>query len=191
MKGYAAFEDCAVETILTHISPMPQLVDREVPAVNGHPIAGDSQAMHMNTTLYRIHCWQARKRDQEPLPYDEFQERLPACPESDLTCLLLPPAHPRPPVEERLLFTLGTLTITPQASEHIAGEDIARGLQRHLAGDWGAVSRETWEENDLAVVIGEPIRSRYETEEGKAFYIRTSRCGFRTTVMTCDEDPDF
>ena len=48
-------------------------------------------------------------------------------------------------------FSLGRVVATPNALEAISGEEMAKALARHAAGDWGECGREDWQENELSL----------------------------------------
>jgi proteasome lid subunit RPN8/RPN11 len=48
-------------------------------------------------------------------------------------------------------FRLGHIVSTPNALSRLTNEDILMGIQRHQAGDWGDVSEEDRQENELSL----------------------------------------
>jgi len=66
------------------------------------------------------------------------------------------------------LFQLGQIVATPGALEalQMAGQTPSQLLDRHVVGDWGIVSEEDKEANDLAVRDGSRIMSAYLLKDG-------------------------
>lgn len=50
-------------------------------------------------------------------------------------------------------FPLGQLVATPNALDHITHEDIMAALQRHVAGDWGDLTRRIGAFSDTRVIV--------------------------------------
>jgi hypothetical protein len=69
----------------------------------------------------------------------------------------------------------------------IAGEDFRALLERHLTGDWGAVTEEEKMLNDLAVEHGELIRSIYRLPTGVEIYVTTEEDRESTVLELPDE----
>jgi hypothetical protein len=76
-------------------------------------------------------------------------------------------------------FPLGTVTVTPSATEWLSAEVIARSLARHQSGDWGDVSDAFAGEMDEALRQGWPVISVY-FRFGPSYQIVTS--GDRSTT---------
>jgi hypothetical protein len=72
-------------------------------------------------------------------------------------------------------FPLGAVVATPGALEAMeeAGQTPAFFLNKHVAGDWGEVSPDDWQLNDLALVDGSRVLSAYRTLKGKKLWIIT------------------
>ena len=88
-----------------------------------------------------------------------------------------------PPVR----FPLGELYSTPAALAALTHEDIARGLARHLSGDWGDLSADDIEENELSLREGFRLLSAYQGAEGTKFWIITEADRSVTTVLLPDD----
>lgn len=84
------------------------------------------------------------------------------------------------------LFSLGLVFMTPGAIE-IPEDDRISALTRHIAGDWGEVSKEDAASNDVAVKSYERILSVYISREGVRFWIITEADRSITTFLLPDE----
>ena len=84
-----------------------------------------------------------------------------------------------PPIK----FPLGELYSTPAALAALTQEDIARGLARHLSGDWGDLSADDIEENELSLREGFRLLSAYQGAKGTKFWIITEADRSVTTVL--------
>lgn len=71
----------------------------------------------------------------------------------------------------RQLVRVGQIVMTrgvqAWADEGLRYPYLAECLDRHKAGDWGAVLPDDWESNDLAVLEGERIFSAYALDPDK------------------------
>ena len=82
------------------------------------------------------------------------------------------------------LFPLGEVVITPGA---VALEiDFKPYLKRHQSGDWGNISKEHAEINDLCVNLEYPLASLYAVDT-KCFLIVTEQDRSTTTVCLPSE----
>jgi hypothetical protein len=81
------------------------------------------------------------------------------------------------------LFQVGVVVITPGAELVLSHEDIMRGLQRHVCGDWGELDLEDRSRNDEALIEDYRLFSRYVTEENIVFYIITEGDRSYTTIL--------
>ena len=138
----------------------------------------------INDALYSVHQVQAERRGRSALPYYVFRARLPETYETDLTRLLLPSAKDTLTVQvnHSLPFTLGLLCITPDAWDSLPADELLNGVRRHAAGDWGAVSPDKWQENDLTIRDGGKLLSVYETISGQKFWVATTTDRTPTSV---------
>lgn len=66
-------------------------------------------------------------------------------------------------------FALGQTFITPGAQEalEIAGESALQFLRRHMSSDWGELSEEDVQENELSLREGFRLLSAYRTAKGQ------------------------
>ena len=85
------------------------------------------------------------------------------------------------------MIELGDILFTPGALLKIPLRCAYTALWRHMACDWGVVSKDDWKRNDYAVRHGERILSAYRTDAGTKFWIITERDRSCTTVLLPDE----
>jgi len=92
--------------------------------------------------------------------------------------------HPMPSLSRPLLL-LGRLLATPAAVDVLqaAGVSIFALVNRHASGDWGDVSEEDRQHNDLAAVAGERVLSSYSLPNGQKVWIITEWNRSSTTVL--------
>ncbi len=83
----------------------------------------------------------------------------------------------------KTLFELGQTVATANAANSLDPRDVARGLNRHSMGDWGEVSPDDWQENELSLKEGFRLHSVYHTEDGRTFWIITESDRSVTTVL--------
>lgn len=77
----------------------------------------------------------------------------------------------RPNIGSR--FALGETFITPGAQEalDIAGETAMQFLRRHMSADWGELSEDDAQENELSLRDGFRLLSAYRTVKGQKIYV--------------------
>ena len=80
-------------------------------------------------------------------------------------------------------FVLGELVITPAALQAVPAEEIYRGIDRHVCGDWGEVSYADRVENEFALQHGLRLLSVYEMKNGGRFWVLTEGDRTATTVL--------
>ena len=82
-------------------------------------------------------------------------------------------------------FALGQTFITPSAQEalEIAGETAIQFLRRHMSTDWGEVSEEDAQENDVSLREGFRLLSAYRTTRGEKIGIITEADRSATTIL--------
>ena len=80
-------------------------------------------------------------------------------------------------------FRIGHIVATPNALAKLAQDDILTGIQRHQAGDWGDVTEEDREENELSLKEGFRLVSVYHAANGVKFSIITEADRRVTTVL--------
>ncbi len=93
----------------------------------------------------------------------------------------------RPNVGAR--FALGQTFITPGAQEALdaAGETPIQFLRRHVSGDWGELSAEDVEENELSLREGFRLLSAYRTAKGQKLWLITEADRSATTILLPSE----
>ncbi|MBN1966231.1 MAG: class I SAM-dependent methyltransferase [Anaerolineae bacterium] len=82
-------------------------------------------------------------------------------------------------------FALNTIDITPAAQEALAAFDLALPplLDRHRSGDWGDLPESLRQANDLALVKGGVVESRFVLDDETALVVSTSHDRARTRVF--------
>lgn len=135
--------------------------------------------------LYRVHQFQASRRGQPALPYDEFCARLQSADDTNLTGLLLPPTGVRIEIVARRepRFSLGRLCITPNAATAVPADEVLKAVARHAAADWGTLDEHDWQENDRALRNEGRLFSAYQSSAGLKFWVITEGDRHLTTVM--------
>jgi hypothetical protein len=81
-----------------------------------------------------------------------------------------------------LRFATGQVVITRNAANHLASDDINRGLSRHVSGDWGSVCPEDATANEDALEYGDRLLSAYG-EGDRRFWIITEADRSVTTIL--------
>ena len=84
-------------------------------------------------------------------------------------------------------FHPGTMAITRGAMSVLVPEDAAKGMGRHLRGDWGDVGKADWQSNDDALKHGLRLLSSYQDRKGTKFWIITEHDRSLTTVLLPEE----
>ena len=86
-------------------------------------------------------------------------------------------------------FTLGQTFITPGAEEalQIAGQTAIEFLRRHMSCDWGELSDDDVQENELSLEQGFRLLSNYQTGKGQPLWIITEADRSATTVLLPSE----
>ena len=86
-------------------------------------------------------------------------------------------------------FPLGQTYITPGAEEalQIAGQTEIEFLRRHMSGDWGELSEEDIQENELSLKEGFRLLSAYRTGKGQKLWIITEADRSATTLLLPSE----
>ena len=82
-------------------------------------------------------------------------------------------------------FALGRTFITPGAEEalQIAGQTAIEFLRRHMSCDWGELSDDDVQENELSLKRGFRLLSAYQTGKGQKLWIITEADRSATTVL--------
>ena len=86
-------------------------------------------------------------------------------------------------------FVLGQTFITPGAEEalQIAGQTAIEFLRRHMSCDWGELSDDDIQENELSLKKGFRLLSAYQTGKGQKLWIITEADRSATTVLLPSE----
>jgi len=86
-------------------------------------------------------------------------------------------------------FALGETFITPGAQEalEIAGETAIQFLRRHMSADWGEVSEDDAQENELSLREAFRLLSAYRTVKGQKIWIITEADRSATTILLPSE----
>ena len=86
-------------------------------------------------------------------------------------------------------FPLGETYITPGAEEAlmIAGQTGIEFLRRHMSNDWGDLSDEDMQENELSLKEGFRLLSAYRTAKGQKLWIITEADRSATTILLPSE----
>jgi hypothetical protein len=91
----------------------------------------------------------------------------------------------RLPIEPK--FQLGFVCATPGALSVLTALEITTALLRHQRGDWGDLSKEDIEENELSLREGFRILSAYSMAGDEKFWIITEADRTVTTVLLPSE----
>lgn len=86
-------------------------------------------------------------------------------------------------------FSLGRVVATPGALEALkdAEAEAMTYLQRHAVGDWGDLSKEDLEENELSLAQGFRLLSAYHLPDLVKIWIITEADRSVTTILLPDE----
>ena len=86
-------------------------------------------------------------------------------------------------------FALGQTFITPGAEEalQIAGQTAIEFLRRHMSCDWGELSDDDIQENELSLKEGFRLLSNYRTGKGQQLWIITEADRSATTILLPSE----
>lgn len=88
---------------------------------------------------------------------------------------------------QSIKFNPGLICRTPGVLEKVHTGDLAKGLSRHLCGDWGEVCDEDRQENELGLAQGFRLMSAYTSRDGIRFWIITEADRSATTALLPDE----
>ena len=86
-------------------------------------------------------------------------------------------------------LALGQTFITPGAEEalQIAGQTAIEFLRRHMSCDWGELSDDDFQENELSLKEGFRLLSNYRTAKGQQLWIITEADRSATTILLPSE----
>jgi hypothetical protein len=92
------------------------------------------------------------------------------------------------PMNSRQRLHLGKVVITDAASAALerTGTEGVLLLARHLHGDWGDVTEQDALQNELALLLGLRVLSRYAIGDGIVVWIITEADRATTTIMLPD-----
>ena len=80
-------------------------------------------------------------------------------------------------------FVLGELVITSAALQAVPAEEIYRGIDRHVCGDFGLVSAEERAANEDGLRRGLPVRSMFRARNGIVFCVETTGNRLQTRIF--------
>jgi len=86
-------------------------------------------------------------------------------------------------VKSNTTFELGQVVITRGALEELPPFDVWVAINRHANGDWGDLCEEDTALNDASVKGEGRLMSRYQTDNGTAFWIITEWDRSVTTIL--------
>ncbi|NKA93526.1 plasmid related protein [Ralstonia solanacearum] len=96
-----------------------------------------------------------------------------------------------PPTSTQLppRLRLGQLLATPAAvaALSVAGVSVFKLLNRHARGDWGDLSEENHQQNNLAAMSGQRVLSSYLLSTGQKVWVVTEWDRSMTTVLLPDD----
>jgi hypothetical protein len=84
-------------------------------------------------------------------------------------------------------FPTGRIVMTPGAMAELPQDEAARGLMRHVSGDWGDLDQHDRMENEAALEHGFRLFSSYVTASGTKFYVITEYDRSVTTILLPEE----
>ncbi|MEY3546399.1 MAG: hypothetical protein RLZZ313_760 [Verrucomicrobiota bacterium] len=87
------------------------------------------------------------------------------------------------PEATKTQISLGRTVITANAIATLDPDSVQEALRRHATGDWGDLSPEDRQENDLSAREGFRILSAYTDTQGTKFWIITEADRSSTTVL--------
>jgi hypothetical protein len=90
---------------------------------------------------------------------------------------------------QKTLFELGRIVATPGAIEAMEENQTSpeQFLYRHRSGDWGDLSEEDRQENELSVREGFRILSAYQLPDGQKLWVITEADRSATTILRPEE----
>ena len=86
-------------------------------------------------------------------------------------------------------FLLGTVTITPTATEALirTETDVTQLLRRHQSGDFGKIPFDDKQVNEKAIQTGSRILSSYPLKDGTVIWVITSSGWQQSHVLIREE----
>lgn len=85
-----------------------------------------------------------------------------------------------------VLFPLGQLAITGNASLRLSTEEVFTALSRHASGDWGDLCPEDSIANDTALQHGDRLFSAYGQRENRVWVITEADRSVTTVLLPED-----
>jgi hypothetical protein len=80
-------------------------------------------------------------------------------------------------------LTLGRVVITAAAAAALPDHEVVGALRRHAAKDWGQLTPEDWNANEVALREGARVLSCYRAANRVSFWIITEADRSQTTVL--------
>ena len=90
-------------------------------------------------------------------------------------------------VDWETVVPLGQVVMTRGVLSSIPEIDLYWGTIRHAMGDWGQLSEFDQNQNNLALVGGGRLLSRYVATNGRVFWIITEADRSQTTILLPNE----
>ena len=84
---------------------------------------------------------------------------------------------------KNVTFPLGQTVITSNALDTLDPADVQGALARHASGDWGDLSPDDRDENELSLREGFRLFSAYRDRNQTRFYVITEADRSATTVL--------
>lgn len=84
---------------------------------------------------------------------------------------------------KNVTFPLGQTVITSNALDTLDPADVQAALVRHASGDWGDLSPDDRDENELSLREGFRLFSAYRDRNNARFYVITEADRSATTVL--------
>ena len=86
-----------------------------------------------------------------------------------------------------MLFPLGQVVATPGIMDTVSRDEVMGMLYRHSHGDWGNISEEDADENEIALVNDFRLFSAYTSSMGVRVWVITEADRSCTTVLLPEE----
>lgn len=80
-------------------------------------------------------------------------------------------------------FSLGRVVCTIGAHADFSMEEMILCLNRHMHGEWGDLSEDDKEANELAIEFGDRILSSYKFPDGRVLWLITEADRSVTTIL--------
>lgn len=129
--------------------------------------------------LYRIHEFQAARRNLPPVDYFEFLKGVTGRSDTDLSQLFLPPRK----IWFKPIFQIGPVWASPSTVAQVDWFDMLDAVAIHSTGHWGEVSPKQWLANDRAVANGGRICSAHRSIRRVRFWVITEADRSQTSMV--------